>query len=449
MKFKSWLKYFAHLPRRMRSLSPTGLYEDLLSFSSLKQKNFPDNPNPNAKIAFVIFYPFQFHALKNIYKHLASESEFIIDATAFHPAIQPLSLIAKMVELLSGAGVYYRVVTHDKFFFLDSRDFFYNYKIIAALWFKGCVNWRCNNKARKVTACYGGGKELTMFRFSQRLWDLILNFGIYDNQLLRFYTNTEIVGNPKFDDWFNNEIDKNALNEVSKKIDGGKKTILYLPTHSDLSSIDYLAPVFGKLARRYNILTKLHYYTIWEEPKRVAKLSALNGILIFDDAFDLLPLLKVCDLVISDNSSAIFDAILADKPVIAADLWSDSYLDLDHKIPHALRNRLARAVTYSQSIEQKIKKEGKIKVIKKPENMDEKFIEETLKEDDYYKAFRKEIRDLVFAFNDGRCGLRAAQAIKNLAQLENLPPKPVLYHVIEKEMDDYYLKIRRPISFRY
>jgi len=47
-----------------------------------KRRKLTDNPNPQAHIAFIMEAPFYYFVYKNIYKHIASESEFIIDYLA-------------------------------------------------------------------------------------------------------------------------------------------------------------------------------------------------------------------------------------------------------------------------------------------------------------------------------------------------------------------------------
>ena len=45
---------------------------------------FEENPNPNAKIAFVMWTPFDFYVYKNVAKYLP-ESEFVVCNTWFKP----------------------------------------------------------------------------------------------------------------------------------------------------------------------------------------------------------------------------------------------------------------------------------------------------------------------------------------------------------------------------
>jgi len=396
-------------------------------------KKYQDNPNPNAKIGFVIMYPFQFNVFKNVYERLKDEAEFIIDGGRFFPNPPPPEIIENCIRTLQEQGVYFRVLYYE-----DYRrqkylvDFFSNYKALVGLWRSGCLVIPQTDKARKVHMNYGAGKELTMFWSRHRDWDLYLCLGPRVYEIIKLFTWAEIVGYPKFDDWFNDTVDENAVSEIKKKLDPSKKTVLYLPTHGDLSSIDALAGELRKNTSLYNILVKPHYYTPLEEPDRIKKLQH-NGIILFQDESDTLPFFKVADAVVSDNSSAIFDAILADKPVVVTDFLSEEYLNDEHKKLKSFRFRLPEgALTYSQSIEQRIKRDGSVVALKKAAEF-KNAVEQALADGQQFQEARKKLREEIFAFNDGKCGERAACAIQKLISLERLPEKPILYHVFEAE----------------
>ena len=87
-------------------------------------------------------------------------------------------------------------------------------------------------------------------------------------------------------------------------------------------------------------------------------------------------------------------------------------------------------MTYSGSIEQLVKKENKVIVISKPEELEES-IKKALFDDGIYKEYRREISKELFAFQDGTCGERAAHEIKKLIA-SNIPRnRPIMFHAIE------------------
>jgi CDP-glycerol glycerophosphotransferase (TagB/SpsB family) len=404
-----------------------------------KQPRYKDNVNPYAKIGFIIFYPFQFYVQKNIYEHIKNESEFIVDLGAFFPVEQPSSLVMDIVTLLEKHKVFFRIIYHEDYFYAKYLEsFFSKYKVLISLWGRGCVKLNCNLGKRKVVMPYGAGKELTTFGLWKRDFDLILAYGERDHNFYSLLTQSQIIGNPKFDDWFKDELDYTLTTNLKKRLDSGKKNVVYLPTHSDLGSIDDLADQLKALTDEYNVLVKLHYYTVREEKERVEKLKHGKIILLNDDT-DLLPLLKLADVVVSDNSSAIFDVILADKPIVTTDFLSKEYLDKTHREIKNYRRGANAAITYSNSIEQKIKKEKQVLTLKSPSELKEQ-VETALRDDLFYKEARKKIREQVFSFNDGLCGKRGAQAITSLLEQRKLPEKPLLYHLLDNLLVTFKFK---------
>lgn len=396
---------------------------------SIKVFSKTDNPNPNARIGFIVFYPFQYYVFKNVYENLHNEAEFIIDSGAFFPVRQSPDALNNIVGLLKKRGVYFRILHHDDYFNTKHLEaFFSQYTGLVSLWMRGCLRFECNIPRRKIHLTYGAGKDLITFGLWKSKFDLILAYGARDYQYFSLYSQSRIVGNPKFDDWFNGKFDTTLLTEINTRIDPQKKTVLYLPTHSDLCSIDDLADEIKKLAKNYNVIVKFHYYTPYEEPERVKRMQDPNTVCFNDDA-DLITLLSVSDVVLSDNSSVIFDAILADKPVIATDfaLNKQSVVPGEYKL---YRRGLAEELTYFGSIEQKVKKEGKIMALKSCEELP-RVIHDALEDPRHYQQSRKELREELFAFRDGKSGERAASAISDLLVKKELPEKPLLWHLVE------------------
>jgi len=399
-----------------------------LSFEQIKIK---DNPNKNAKIGFVLWYPFQFYVYKDVYKHLSDQAEFIVDLGAFFPVKQPENLIKSIHHILKENNVFYRFLNYDDYFSDEGlSSFFSRYVALVSLWKRGCMNLPFLEDVKKIHLTYGSGKDLTTFGVWKMFFDIILSYGKRDNEIFSQYTKSVIVGNPKFDDWFRNNVDEISTDRLKKRIDPLKKTILYLPTHSDLCSIDYLSESLKEITNSYNLIVKLHYYTSHEENERKKKMQD-KRIILFEDDTDLLPLLKVSDIVLSDNSSAIFDAILADKPVVVTDMLDKEYLDQVHKQNKKFRRGDAGAITYSGSIEQKIKQEKLVVVMRQVSDL-KKSIEVALADDDFYRINREKIRKKLFSFNDGKCGERAATAIGKFLKLKNYPDRPLLYHLVKK-----------------
>lgn len=400
-----------------------------ITLNTNQNSKYEDRSNLSASIGFVVHYPFHYFVYKNIYKHIEEISEFIVDMGAFSVE-QPPELLSEIILLLEKERVFYRVLNFSDYYYkIYLSSFFKKYNLLVSVWESGCVTIQETKELKKVHVTYGAGKELTFLRPSQSIYDITLDFGERSANLHSYFSYPVITGNAKFDDWFNNTLDEKELSLIEDKLDKNKKTILYLPTHGDLSSVDKITDELIKISPNYNVVIKLHYYISREEPDRFKKLTHKN-FLTYNDDCDLLLLLKKADVVLSDNSSAIFDAILADKPIIVTDYLSNDFLDGKHLEKKFYRRGSIGALTYSNSIEQKIKKDGSILTIKKKGELANK-IADALNDHINLKEGRKKVRNEIFDYNDGKCGQRGADAILNLLKTSEKKPKKIMHYAME------------------
>lgn len=97
----------------------------------------------------------------------------------------------------------------------------------------------------------------------------------------------------------------------------GKPNLLFLPTFGGVSSIEDIDnSTINTLKRKYNVIVKAHHAVQYKDGESDNYEKIKN---IADDFYEsdtpLLALLAEADVVLSDNSSAIFDAIYAEIPV--------------------------------------------------------------------------------------------------------------------------------------
>lgn len=118
----------------------------------------------------------------------------------------------------------------------------------------------------------------------------IIPCGYPRNQFLLEHVDDEIVINET----------KRALN-----LDAKKQTILYVPTWRDIEGNQYLLDFPKEIKDNYNIIYKLHEEDI----------SQQSNAQQYINQFDTQELLLVADIVISDYSSTVFDALTIDKYV--------------------------------------------------------------------------------------------------------------------------------------
>lgn len=155
--------------------------------------------------------------------------------------------------------------------------------------------------------------DLYVVEGSQKFNFLKANYSKYINKIL-------LVGFSKFDNIVNS-LDKD---HVLKKydLDINKKTILYAPTFFP-SSIEKMKNSFPNEFSDCNIIVKPHYITYKRSryKKQVKKLNIWNKysncIVLGLDEYDITPFLGISDVMISDESSAMFEFTALNKPVIS------------------------------------------------------------------------------------------------------------------------------------
>ena len=399
----------------------------MLKYSSItKLNNVSEYPNPKATMGFVIFYPFQFYALKNIYLNFIDRAEFIIDHSVKEKI--PDSAFEKTAQFLLEKRVSFRILPKQAHSSEESlKKFFVQYQALVGLTLTCCLSHQVNRDRIKIRVEYGLGKDLHEFHPNQSKFDLLLLFGEQSLALSKFYTHCAVVGNTRFDDWFNNSIDTNLLQEVSDKLDLRKKKILYLPTHGDLSSLDDLTEELNRLKFKFNIIIKLHHLTVYHDPKKIDMLRQ-KGFLVFDDTMDALILYKLADVVLGDNSGVLFEALLIKKPLVVADFLDREFFN-EHFRFMSPKSHTGTPMTYADSIEQQLKNKVDLRV-KRVEEL-ENILEKAIGSSENITAGTEQILKNAFAFNDGKCSLRAKNVIEEFVSLKELPPKPILYYIFE------------------
>jgi CDP-glycerol glycerophosphotransferase (TagB/SpsB family) len=147
---------------------------------------------------------------------------------------------------------------------------------------------------------------------SQRRYHGILSQNIFEYETLRVYANTYFVPNLKYIGW--------------KKKPTSGRNILFLPTWNaasldDVGKInanDSILPALQRLKESgYHIIIKAHPLTL-SDPKAKQEGERLNAVADehFNSETAIQDALAVADLVVSDNSGAIYEALYSNTPVI-------------------------------------------------------------------------------------------------------------------------------------
>jgi hypothetical protein len=173
-------------------------------------------------------------------------------------------------------------------------------------------------KSKIAMIQYGYAKEPHNYGPWRAFADVCLTYGPYASNRIEYFSPTVSVGNPRYDDWHRDSFHQSAKLKHSNKLNPNRKTVLYLPTWGDLSSVDHYVSAIYDLAEDFNVLMKMHHNTELLETSRKDKLN-MGAICHFGANDDLLELLALSDVVISDYSGAIFDAVYCRKPVVLLD----------------------------------------------------------------------------------------------------------------------------------
>jgi len=240
---------------------------------------------------------------------------------------------------------------------------------------------------------YSMAKELYQYNDWNYLFDLRLVYGEYTAERVAKYGCVKKVGNPRYDSWFAKLLDIEKLKKFKENLNPNKKTILYLPTWGEFSSIKVFGRKIAELKNEYNLLLKIHHKSDCNE------LNIIQGNLEkFGNKFfsgdDIQYLLSSADLVLSDYSGAIFDAIYLNKPVML--LQKDPSSLVGEKFDF-------ESIEYAE-------RENIGPVVTDPNNLKEK-VEEYLKDLDSFRYKNLELKKRTFSY-EGNSGYIAAKAIE-------------------------------------
>lgn len=134
-----------------------------------------------------------------------------------------------------------------------------------------------------------------------------------------------LIGMPKVDCLVDGSLRRDAVLR-RLRLDPAKPTILYAPTWSAASSLNSMGEevIKGLLARDWNVVVKLHDRSRDPRPfysggvdwvGRLTALMAGKPAHLVSDA-DICPYLTAADVMISDHSSAAFEYLILDRPLV-------------------------------------------------------------------------------------------------------------------------------------
>ena len=212
------------------------------------------------------------------------------------------------------------------------------------------------------------------------VFDIILTYGNTES-FLSAYGKVYPIGNIKY------------LNFQKKSNAKKKPTLLYLPTYGDDTCIEKIVPELLKIKDKFTLSIKAHHgtnYLINDVENNRRKLIEKNFDNIYNSEVSLLELLKDTDIVISDNSGAIWDAVCSKTPVAIANnnLKEKDYHGFIAEHYKAIKNKDILAINDKTDIKDIITQTLSEEIRNKQNNLFKKlFICENDETENYFQNF--------------------------------------------------------------
>ena len=167
-------------------------------------------------------------------------------------------------------------------------------------------------RTRVALIQYGYAKSAYNYGPWRAVADLNLVYGPHAADAIKVLSPVREVGHPL----------QEFITKPRPPLAGSKLRVLYAPTWKNLSSIDRWADEISMLASSHILTLRPHHNTVLQEPDRMARLQAMGGHFACNET-RLIDLICESDVVISDYSGAVFEAILASRPVVLVDVDPD------------------------------------------------------------------------------------------------------------------------------
>jgi CDP-glycerol glycerophosphotransferase (TagB/SpsB family) len=125
------------------------------------------------------------------------------------------------------------------------------------------------------------------------------------------------------DDW-----DRSWFELLNGHKRAGKKVISYLPTFRHAAGTAREAPIDWTRLNQFFAAQQIHAWIRWHpgDERPLPEVGHLDAISLIPGEIDLAPLLRLTDLLITDYSSAYFDFLLLDRPIVFYAYDKQSYL---------------------------------------------------------------------------------------------------------------------------
>jgi|GEM_PF-430380 len=177
-----------------------------------------------------------------------------------------------------------------------------------------------------VAQQYSLAKERYQYGAWRAQASMNLMYGPYSTAQISGFANAVAVGNPLLDDAYVADAMMCKPRRVS-----GRLRVLYMPTYGDLSN--KRAVIAGLLTERIALTVKLHH-----AERELRDVQREGSVRIVRSDVDPIQLILDHDLVVSDYSGAIYDALAVRRPVLVVEGVNEASGDL-HRLSTEDRTR--------------------------------------------------------------------------------------------------------------
>ncbi|MBU8881191.1 CDP-glycerol glycerophosphotransferase family protein [Bacillus sp. FJAT-29790] len=274
-----------------------------------------------SKIGFVCTTIFHHIHFKSIYEQFEQEGIFIIVPNKFNENRYKRLVEYFEVNQIPFCSVYDIVAEQVK---IDT--------IIAPYWFP--FFQFIPSKIKRIRLLYGYAKDAWNYADWNKAFDLALVYGAYAEERLKDKVDCVSIGHPRFFPenllQINTDIKDvkgRSLKQWYSSSNDSFSTVLYCPTWGNLTSIEIFQQVIEKINLNNRIIIKLHHNNVLNEKLDLSGIYENNNLFVCDEKVDIFDLFPAVDVVLSDYSGAIFDAILARKKILLLDVISSNIRD--------------------------------------------------------------------------------------------------------------------------
>jgi hypothetical protein len=266
------------------------------------------SPKPFSRLAFFVHAAEMLNHYQAVWELLGADGFDVV----LHGSPQER---AKSRELIGGLGYH----CHDSEQVLDAA---HRYDIVVSNHSMYTHRSQPLTKAlghRQVRFMYALGKAKHNFASWNAHYDLILCFGPWQAERLRECCDAVPfqMGYPRYDAYFRDTSLQGTV-PVDLNLDPTKKTVLWLPTWLELSSISRYADAMAGLCERYNVIVKTHPLSA-EAPADAGAMEQLKQYpftAVITWVYDNLKLFRCADFVVCDYGGTAFGALYLDKNLL-------------------------------------------------------------------------------------------------------------------------------------